>query len=265
MSHQSPPTPAIEVVSYLTLRKTIGWLGMLLPFLLLLGNALLNNSGLFTNEWFVQLHDSYSYENEGSFKSSVSHYYYTTVGEIFTGTLAAVALFMICYTGHPKRPQDKGLSDNAMTNLAGIFALGVIAFPTTSGLMKDNLRSFISSSIIGWIHYGFAASFFIVLACMSMVNFRRAQNPDAFGQGDDDPFFLRCGLIMIACLMLVPILSSANIYSHSTFILEAIALVAFGLSWLKKGKADFNYLPKKMKLIKEPASEKAERQVVEAD
>jgi hypothetical protein len=266
MSTQSTLTPANEVVSYLTLRKTIGWLGMLLPFLLLTGNFILNSTGLFNSEWFVQLHDNYAYENEGSFKSSVSHYYYTTVGEIFTGTLVTVALFMICYTGHPKRPQDKGLSDNAMTNLAGIFALGVVAFPTTSDPLKDNLRSFISSSTIGWIHYAFAASFFIVLAFMSMVNFRRAQNADQFGQGEDDPFFLRCGVVMIACLILVPIFSSIKILSsYSTFVLEAIALIAFGLSWLKKGKADFNYLPNKLNLNQKNKVRKVEHEHAEVD
>lgn len=265
MTHRSAPTPALEVVSYLTLRKTIGWLGMLLPFLLLTGNILLNKYGLFNNQWFVQLHDNYSYENEGSFKTSVSHYYYTTVGEIFTGTLAAVALFMICYTGHPKRKEDKGLSDNAMTNLAGIFALGVVAFPTSSGLMKDNLRSFISSSTVGWIHYGFAASFFIVLALMSIVNFRRSQHPDQFGMGKDDPFYLRCGIIIIVSLILVPVLSYANIYSHSTFILEAVALIAFGLSWLKKGQADFNYIPKKIKLVRDVKKEKDQPVMAEVE
>lgn len=262
MSTPSAPTPAIEVVSYLTLRKTIGWLGMLLPFLLLIGNIVLNETGLFNNEWFIQLHDNYKYENEGSFKSSVSHYYYTTVGEIFTGILVAVSLFMICYTGHPKRQQDKGLSDNAMTNLAGIFALGVVAFPTTSGIMTDNLRSFISSSTIGWIHYGFAASFFIVLAFMSMVNFRRAQDSDLFGTGKDDPFYLWCGIVMLACLILVPVFSSIEtLNSHSTFVLEAIALIAFGLSWLKKGKADFNYIPRKLNMQRKTELKKAEAEV----
>lgn len=266
MSTQSASTPAIEVVSYLTLRKTIGWLGMLLPFLLLSGNFVLNETGLFNSEWFIQLHDNYSYENEGSFKSSVSHYYYTTVGEIFTGTLAAVALFMICYTGHPKRPNDKGLSDNAMTNLAGIFALGVVAFPTTSGIMTDNLRSFISSSTIGWIHYGFAASFFIVLAFMSMVNFRRAQNADLFGTGEDDPFYLKCGIVMIACLILVPVFSTFKaMNAYSTFFLEAVALIAFGLSWLKKGKADFTYIPKKLKLQRKAETPKIEAEPVEVE
>lgn len=249
MQHVSSPTSP-EIVSYFTLRKAIGWLGMLLPFLLLAGNYFLNNSGLFTSEWFVRLHKSYVYENEGSYKSSVSHYYYTTAGEIFTGTLCAVGLFMICYTGHPKRKEDKGLSDNAMSNLAGIFALGVAAFPTTSEtIMKDNLRSFVSSDIVGWIHYFFAASFFLVLACMSIVNFRRSKKPDLFGTGKDDPFYFYCGVVMITCLALVPLSSWIDPIQpiHPTFILEAIALIAFGLSWLKKGQADFMYLPKKIK------------------
>lgn len=238
-----------EVVSYLTMRKTIGWLGMLLPFLLLAGNFILNKIHLFSNKLFVWVFDGYSYQNEGSLKSSVSHYYYTTVGEIFTGTLFAVALFMLCYTGHLKRKGDKGLSDNTMTNLAGIFALGVVAFPTTSDVvMTDNVRGFISSAFIGGVHYFFAGSFFVVLAFMSMVNFRRAKNPELFGTGKDDPFYRNCGMVMLAMLVLVPILSSIAFFQniHITFILEAIALIAFGLSWLKKGQADFEFVPKKL-------------------
>jgi hypothetical protein len=248
---KSSVTPSNEIVSYLTLRKTIGWLGMLLPFLLLAGNYFLNTSGLFNDEWFIQKYGAYAYENEGSFKSSVSHYYYTTVGEIFTGTLLAVALFMICYTGHPKRDGDWGLSDNAMTNLAGIFAIGVVAFPTTATPgIRDNLRSFISSETVGLIHYAFAASFFLVLAFMSILNFRRAQDPALFGKGDDDPFYLTCGVVMIACLVMVPVLSSVETLEpiHPTFLLEAVALIAFGSSWLKKGKADFKFVPRKLKL-----------------
>ena len=265
-THQSPPTPGNEIVSYLTMRKAIGWLGMLLPFLLLAGNFVLNKTGLFNNDWFIWKFDNYAYQDEGAFKSSVSHYYYTTMGEIFTGTLLTVAIFMFCYTGHPKRRKEKGLSDNAMTNLAGIFAMGVVAFPTASDVvMKDNLRSFISSETIGWIHYGFAASFFIVLAFISMVNFRRSQRKALFGKGNDDPFFLSCGIIMLACLVLVPVLSTVDSIQaiRPTFILEAIALIAFGLSWLKKGKADFTYLSKKLGGKGEAARQEREVEVVE--
>jgi hypothetical protein len=46
-----------------------------------------------------------------------------------------------------------------MTNLAGIFALGVAAFPTTAEhIIKRYLRSFVGSETVGWIHDSFAAA-----------------------------------------------------------------------------------------------------------
>ena len=252
MKPDEEPPKSVELLSYMRMRKTIGWLGMLLPFVLLFGNYFLNHGGFFNNDWFVQINEDYSYQNQGSFKNSVSHYYYTTMGEIFTGTLFAVGLFMVCYKGHPKRDEDKGFSDNVMTNLAGLFAMGVAIFPTTARFpLQDNLRSFISTGSVGNIHYIFAGLFFFTLAVMSMVNFRRSKEPGRFGKGPDDPFFLTCGIIMLACLALVPTLGRLESIErfHTTFILEAIALIAFGLSWLKKGQAEiFNYTPRKMGL-----------------
>jgi len=246
MENQTDSTTE-PIVSYLTMRKAVGWLGMLLPFLLLVGNFTLNEIGIFENEFFVK--HAGEYANAGSWKSSVSHYYYTTVGEYFTGALCAVAMFMLCYTGHPKRKGEIGLSDNTMTNLAGLFALGVVSFPTTSETkITDNLRNFISSDTIGWIHYAFAAAFFVVLAFMSILNFRRSKVQEDFGKGPDDPFFLRCGILLLLWLVLVPICAIFPVLynNHSTFILEALALITFGASWLKKGKADFGYIPRKL-------------------
>jgi hypothetical protein len=243
----------IEIASYLTMRKTVGWLGMLLPFVLLVGNYVLNRLGIFSSDDFVQLSAGYQYQEAGSWKSSISHYYYTTMGEFFTGTLLAVAMFMICYTGHPLRAQDKGLSDNAMTNLAGLFAIGIASFPTTSDThIPDNLRTFLSSELIGWVHYGFAFLFFFVLALMCMINFRRAEQAELFGTGPDDPFYLRCGILMLVWIGLIPICAMVDVLesNHSTFILEAFALITFGASWLKKGKADFSYLPARLGLTK---------------
>ncbi len=81
-------------------------MGILLPAGLLLANL------LFADCYAVQ--------------DSISHYYYTTAGNLFTGTLCAVALFLISYRGYP------GDKDNILTTLAGIFALGVAFFPTNN-------------------------------------------------------------------------------------------------------------------------------------
>ncbi len=245
------------IISYLTMRKAVGWLGMLLPFVLLIGNSFVNSFGFLNGDWVV-LKDCYNpYTAADSFKSSISHYYYSTVGELFTGTLCAVALFMFSYKGHPKREDEKGLSDSVMTNLAGFFALGVVIFPTSSDLcISDNIRTFLSSTMTGNIHYSFAALFFITLAVMSIVNFRRSEKMEEFGKGKDDNYYLWYGIGMISCLVLIgayKIIKShtdALDFLHPVFCLEAAALICFGLSWLRKGKVDFKYVPRMLKLMK---------------
>ena len=232
------------VISYLTMRKARGWLGMLLPFVLLIGNYSINQLNILNNSFFIDTACQRSYHADASFKSSISHYYYSTVGEVFTGVLSTVALFLFCYKGHALRAGEKGLSDNAMANLAGLFALGVVVFPTASDkCINDNMRSFLSSNNTGNIHFVMAALFFVSLAVMSIVNFRRTQNVGIRGTNKEDNFYLICRIGMLACLGLI-FFYSLWLYKksewldsiHPVFCLEAIALIFFGLSWLTKGK-----------------------------
>lgn len=189
-----------------------------------------------------------SYMANTSFKSSISHYYYTTVGGVFTGVLSAVALFMFCYRGYPQRDEEIIPSDSFMTNLAGICALGIAIFPTSSDFcIGDNVRTFISSEIMGYVHYIFAGFFFITLSLISLFNFRRTAKVEDFGKMPSHNFYKYSGLVMLTCLGL---LLTCYIWLYeaypqletycTTFILESIALLAFGLSWLKKGRIDNN-------------------------
>lgn len=245
-------------ISYLTLRKAIGWLAILLPFALLIGNYCVNQLNLLNNSWFIKTDCSVPYVSAGSFKNSISHYYYTSVGDLFTGTLGSVALFLFCYKGHPKRAGEKGLPDGLMTNLTALFALGLIVFPaSTDHCITDNMRVFLSSKHTGYIHFVFAALFFITLAFISMVNFRRTETIANFGKGSNAQLYLWCGVIMLMCLLIIVIYSALFQGHHPgidrfrpVFVLESIALMAFGLSWLTKGKVNFNYLPKKLKIKK---------------
>ena len=235
------------VISYHRMHQTIGWLGLSLPFLLLAGNYFINEYNLLNNDTFVMTQCN-SYTADTSFKSSISHYYYTTVGELFTGVLSAVALFMFSYRGYPQRDEEIIPSDSFMTNLAGFCALGIVIFPTSSGFcMVDNVRTFISSEIIGYVHYIFAGFFFITLALISIFNFRRTAKIEDFGKMPSHNFYKYCGIVMLICLGL---LLTCYIWLYeaypqletygTTFILETIALIAFGLSWLKKGRIDNN-------------------------
>lgn len=235
------------VISYHRMRQAIGWLGLSLPFMLIAGNYIINHFNLLNNDTFIMTQCN-TYTANGSLKPSISHYYYSTVGEIFTGTLFAVALFMFSYRGYPQRDEEIIPSDSFMTNLAGFCALGIVLFPTSSDYcISDNVRTFISSETVGCIHYIFAGFFFLTLAFISLFNFRRTAKVADFGKMPSHNFYKYCGIVMLLSLVLIfvnsiwlekkfPELKTYNI----TFLLETIALVAFGLSWLKKGRIDSN-------------------------
>ena len=62
------------VISYLSLRKAIGFIGLLLPLVLALGNLLLGDAGL---------------------ETSISLYYYTNMGSVLVGSLCAIGTFLM--------------------------------------------------------------------------------------------------------------------------------------------------------------------------
>lgn len=240
------PSPNL-VISYHRMRQSIGWLGLSLPFILFAGNYMINHYNLFNNETFMMTQCN-TYTAGDSLKPSISHYYYTTVGELFTGTLCAVALFLFSYRGYPQRDEEIIPSDSFMTNLAGFCALGVALIPTSfNHCISDNVRTYISSEIMGYVHYIFAGFFFTTLSLISIFNFRRTANVADFGKMPSHNFYKYCGIVMLICIVLIliysigleedyPELQAYNI----TFVLESIALLAFGLSWLKKGRIDSN-------------------------
>lgn len=74
------PTDNFQVISYNTLRKAIGFIGFLLPVIVVLGSFI--SSDLHT------------------VLPSISDYYFTTMGDVLIGCLCAVAFFLFCYKGH---------------------------------------------------------------------------------------------------------------------------------------------------------------------
>jgi len=244
------------LISHLTLRKTIGWLGILLPATLIVSNFLMNKFDLLNNAILIDLECSKPYLSNGSFKSSISHYYYSAVGEIFTGTLSAVSLFMFCYRGHKNRKNEYGLSDQVLTNIIGLSALGVVIFPTSSPeCITDSIRTFMSSRFSGTIHLVMAAIFFISLSFMSIINFRRTEIVNKYGTENKHKVMLFCGFAMLFCILLIFIYDKFIEYKfekfdnlNPVFWLEAVALIFFGISWMIKGQVDFLYLYKKFKI-----------------
>lgn len=237
-----------RVIAYHKIRLSIGFIGIFLPFALWIGNTFINTSNILNNTNWIEF--TGQYKPQANLKFSISHFYYSTVGEIFTGSLSAVALFLICYRGYPRPKYGKYCfipGDNFMANMAALFALLVVIFPTSSEQISDNMRSYVSSENAGYIHYAAASLFFLTLAIFSFVNFRRSKRPEDFGKMKSHPIYKYCGIVMLSCmfiLLLIFILDNKNIdvsWSETyniTFWFETIMLLAFGISWVVKGKVD---------------------------
>jgi hypothetical protein len=196
---------ALHTYSYLALRKAVGWIGILLPFVLMFGLCV-----LFTHE---------------AMPPSISDYYYTGMRNVFVGGLCAVALFMFFYCGYDHL-------DNWTGNIAGFFAICVAFFPTTESGTTD---------LIGWIHYGSAAIFFLSLSFFSLFLFTKSKknvkpSPQKLAR---NKIYIICGVIMLACIIGIAVKSMIGGSKQWTFVYwaETVALVAFGISWLTKGEA----------------------------
>lgn len=238
-----------RVMSYHKIRLAVGFIGMLLPFSLWMLNTILNESGILHNTFWICFKNGY--EPAENLKDSISHFYYSTVGELFTGALCAVALFLFTYKGYDKPSYGKYHyvpGDNFMCNFAGAMALLVVIFPTSSETdITDNFRTFVSSENAGYVHYVAAALFFFTLSMISFVNFRRTKKPEDFGKNISHPIFKSCAVIMLLCLFALVVVyileklsvdvSWAETY-NLTFWLETVMLLAFGISWIIKGEID---------------------------
>ncbi len=234
-----------QVISYYAIRRLIGILGIALPFLCWTVNAVVNDFDLLNDALLVNTSQSSAYHPDGNLKSSISHFYYTTAGPLFTGVLITVAIFLFCYKGYPlskKNDRFYWLTDNRLATFAALCALGIVIFPTDSANpVKDNIHIYVASNTVGTLHLVFAALFFLSMAVFSIINFRRKPGKilitDARGK-----LFLYCGWGMIACLVLLATYSfipgnPLKLPYYFVYLMEAIMLLLFGTAWLVKGRS----------------------------
>ena len=208
-----------DLISFRRIRKAIGWLGIGLPFTLI----------------FFSLIPVF----RTSIQNSISYYYYTNLREIFTGVLCAVSLFLIRYKGYYNPVFWK--NDDKMTNLAGITALGVALIPTNPVSCPEKIYTLIPFcyKFLGWFHYLFAATFFLILAIISIAVFTIGQNKARdlpVSLVNENNIYRICGYAIIIFIIMVPVFDLLKLFPSSTLILETLSLIAFGTSWLVKGR-----------------------------
>lgn len=221
-----------------SLRKLIGVLGMALPFILIIITFL-----------FFDLAKPIE---------SISHYYYTRAGTVFTVILSIIAIFLIVYSG--KAPKDFYIS-----TLAGVFALFVVFFPTgnLSAECCDTLTAYSVTFIKGNASAGFretfhlvsAALFLLLLAYMAFFLFTKSNKPPEHrGRKKKirNRIYRVCAVLIVLSLVIILLGFSGvipkDVYDNNqlTFWMETLAVESFGFAWLIKGEAMFKDDPEDM-------------------
>jgi hypothetical protein len=153
-------------------------------------------------------------------------YYYTKVGNVFTGALCAIGVFLLAYR------LTAWAVDNIATTLAGIAALGVAFFHAAPhNATPSQLR-------LSIVHLTCAATLFIVLGAISLLIFPRDMSP-AEKQTWRVDCYRGLGALIWLSVILMPTLSAVarSFYDdhHVFFILETICVMAFAVSFILKG------------------------------
>lgn len=208
---QEIDTKKALVFSYLAHRKTIGLVGVSLPFIMALGGWVFFQSGI---------------------QSSISSYYHTGMRNIFVGTLWTIGILLLSYNGYDH-------ADAIACKLGCLLAIGISIFPTPPDFNPST-----SAQWVGYIHLTLATMFFTTLVYFSLYLFTKSdQSKLPIRKLQRNRVYKICGYTIIICILFATacyfLLDEASLINdcHPIFWLETIAAVAFGFSWLTKGQA----------------------------
>jgi hypothetical protein len=220
------------------LRQMIGILGLMLPILLIVFNK------------------------EDEIWSSMSHYYYSTSGVFFIGILISFGLVLLYYQGYPLDPSRKELmSDNLITTIAAISIFITVLVPTAWNDISTGENVFKEDYLFGhqdiWrgaVHLSSAGSFLICLGYMSYFKITMGENIPAKRK----KFYRISGTTVWVCVALLICCFTIDIatkqsfkngmityyFKQYVFFFELIAVWAFAIAWLVKGKIN-KVIPRK--------------------
>lgn len=199
------------IFTYLQHRAAIGFIGIALPFV-------------------VSLYAYIFYATD--LRHSISAYYHTGSRDIFVGLMFAIAAFMLSYRGPEGTDRKAGL----VTCMSAV-VLAIV--PTDTGASEGATGN-------GMIHIAASFLFFasLIYFCLKLFIKTNTDQPTE-EKLKRNKIYRSCGYTMAACIILMAILIlSDSLYAQleaykPIFWLEALAIEAFGISWITKGEVIF--------------------------
>jgi hypothetical protein len=208
--------------SYLLMRAIIGFIGVTLPLVLVVGDHLIGRDVPFL-------------------RGALSDYYYSGMRDFFVGSMFSAGIFLIAY-----KVFERSLN-NVLTVVAGLSAFTLALFPTDRSVPDTPLTPLqdrFSEPTVAHVHLISSGVFILSLAVISFffgVQEGRRTQERPTGRAMLSPRFWRwfhwtAALLILVSVAFLGFTEFKHEYpAHSRFIAETVAIVAFGLSWLFKG------------------------------
>lgn len=200
------------VIAYMTLRKTIGWAGLLMPIAVHLG----------------------AYFQQGiPLANSISAYYYTGMRDEFVATLVLVGVLLACY-------RSPLFIDNVLASIAGIAAICIGLFPMSQKSACEILKDYSEVCKLQphgpELHFYFVATFFALVFYLVYFRFSAVTSVHMLQKKSQRNVVYRiCGLLMLVAFLTIGAMHLTN-NDSSIFWPEAVAVMAFAAAWLVKGQ-----------------------------
>ena len=192
------------------LRKMVGWLGMLLP-IIVLALCLI----------FQCVPDGHY------FPDSISGtYYYEPTITPFMIILGAAGILLMCYRGYSK-------CDDIINTITGIAAECICLFPCGNQRELYVGTFQLHEDISAWIHNISAVVFFGLLSYNVLFLFTKSSGNMTPNKKKRNLIYRICGIGMLASLVIMPIIVIFDVWA-GTWAVEAIALFFFGIAFLTK-------------------------------
>jgi hypothetical protein len=205
------------VVSYMSIRRAIGMIGLALP--ILLGPVGYFGLG-------IEIQDN------------ISSYYHTPMRDIFVGAMCSIGIFLFCYRGYDWIERWTGY-------IGCSAAMGVALFP-----LDENSDPLYQESVAGYLHTICGGAFFLTLAFYSLYHFpstRRGPHKPEKLELERNLVYRTSGVVILLSLLAMgsylllfptPWKNELNDYNF-LFWMEWVSVWSFAAAWLTKGRAIF--------------------------
>jgi hypothetical protein len=215
-------------------RAVIGVIGIVLPLVLIAGEAFFLRGGVHV-------------------RGSLSAYYHTSMRDLFVASLCVTGFFLATYMAGTKT------RDFWLSLVAGLAVIGVVFFPTMRPhLLPDaprcgvtpmpegcsSIQQQLGERLVASIHFTFAAIFILGLAAMCFVVFAkgekdRTKRPEMATKPWMATVQEACGWVILGAVALAVVGGFLNVTIWELtplYLAEVISVWAFGVAWLLKAR-----------------------------